>query len=102
MLKIKDIRERLIKNPSEYLEIQLLVAKRTLAFSLLLYYVALLFTIGGFSFSFLGIFVSLQFLSALTFHLYSVLAIVIAWFIFSLVEYIQNIYYPNKIWMKYA
>lgn len=46
MVKIKDIHERLIKNPGEYLEIKLVVAKRTLAFFLLAYYMTLLFTIG--------------------------------------------------------
>jgi hypothetical protein len=96
MVKIKDIRERLIKNPGEYIEMKLTVAKRTLALFLFLYYLSLLFTIGGFSF----LFVSLDILSSLTFHLYSVLVIVMAWFIFSLVEYGQNIYAPEKSWLK--
>ncbi len=50
MGKIKDIHERLIKNPAEFTEIRLLVAKRTLAFFIAFYFVSLLFTIGGFSF----------------------------------------------------
>ena len=45
MVKIKDIRERLVKSPSEYLEIELMIAKRTLAVFFLLYYTAFLFTI---------------------------------------------------------
>lgn len=96
MVKIKDIQERLVKNPGEYLEIKLTIAKRTLAFFLFLYYSAFLFTIGGFSF----FIISLDVLAALTFHLYSVLVIVMAWFIFSLIEYIQNIYMPEKSWLR--
>lgn len=46
MPKIKDIRERIQKNPTEYLEMKLIVAKRALALFFLLYYGALLFTIG--------------------------------------------------------
>lgn len=45
MVKIKDIRERLMKNPEEYLEIKLTIAKRTLAFFFFLYYTAFLFTV---------------------------------------------------------
>ncbi len=50
MTKIKDIRERLFKDMSEYTEIRLLIAKRTLAFFIALYYTFFLFTIGGFTF----------------------------------------------------
>ena len=39
-------------------------------------------------------------LAALTFHLYSILIIVIAWFLFSLIEYIQNIYFPTYPWIS--
>ena len=46
MVKIKDISERLIKNPAEYLEIRLIIAKRTLVIFLFLYYTVFLFTIG--------------------------------------------------------
>lgn len=45
MLKIKDIRERLIKNQEEYRDIQLIIAKRTLAVTLFLYYNSFLFTV---------------------------------------------------------
>ncbi|MDD2694115.1 MAG: hypothetical protein PHY14_04250 [Candidatus Gracilibacteria bacterium] len=100
MVKIKDIRERLTKNPQEYLEIKLVIAKRTLAFFVLAYYMTLLFTIAGFSFSVFGFFVSLEFLSNVSFHLYSVLVIVVSWFMFSLIEYFQNIYFPTKSWIK--
>lgn len=45
MVKIKDISERLVKNHEEYLEIKLIIAKRTLVVFLFLYYTAFLFTI---------------------------------------------------------
>ncbi len=97
MVKIKDIRERLLKNPSEYLEIRLIIAKRTLALFLFLYYTSLLFTIGGFSF----LFMTIERLAVLTFHLYSILVVVVAWFLFSLFEYTQYIYFPNQSWVRY-
>jgi hypothetical protein len=45
MPKIKDIRDRLGKDPIEYTEIRLLIAKRTLAFFIAFYYVSFLFTV---------------------------------------------------------
>ena len=95
MVKIKDIRERLMKNPEEYLEIKLTIAKRTLAFFFFLYYTAFLFTVWGFSF----FFVTIEMIAALTFHFYSILVIVMAWFLFSLIEYIQYIYFPTRWWI---
>ena len=41
MSKIKDINERLKKTPSEFSEIRLLVAKRTLAFFMAFYFLSL-------------------------------------------------------------
>jgi hypothetical protein len=48
MPKIKEISDRLHKTPTEYSEIRFLIAKRTLAFFLMLYFMSFLFTIGGF------------------------------------------------------
>lgn len=45
MPKIKEITERLEKNPTEYTDIRFLMAKRTVAFFLMFYYLLFLFTI---------------------------------------------------------
>lgn len=45
MSKIKEIHDRLLKNSTEYTEIRLLIAKRTLAFFIAFYFTSLLFTI---------------------------------------------------------
>lgn len=94
MPKIKDIIERLMKNPAEYTEIRLLVAKRTLAFFLAFYFVSLLFTIGGFTFFGLP----LSFLAAITFHAYSILVIVLAWFFYEVTVYASEVYLNSKKW----
>ncbi len=46
MSKIKEISDRLLKNPNEYTEIRLLIAKRTLGFFMAFYFLSFLFTIG--------------------------------------------------------
>ena len=97
MPKIKDIHERLTKNPAEYNELSLLVAKRVLAFVIAFYFTSFLFTVGGFSF---GPF-SLSILAQITFHAYSMLILVVAWFLYSLTEYSIAIYAPEKQMLKY-
>lgn len=92
MSKIKDINERLKKNPSEFSEIRLLVAKRTLAFFMAFYFVSLLFAIGGFSFG--PFFIST--LAQITFHAYSLLVIVIGWFLYEVAVYADQIYFNGK------
>lgn len=95
MSKIKDINERLKKTPSEFSEIRLLVAKRTLAFFIAFHFLSLLFTIGGFSF---GPFL-LSTLAQINFHAYSLLVIVIGWFIYELSVYASQIYFDGKNWL---
>ncbi len=95
MTKIKDIRDRLFKDPSEYTEIRLLIAKRTLAFFIALYYTFYLFTIGGFSFAWFDI----ATLSQITFHIYTVLVIMMAWFFYELVVYGVHVYADNQRWL---
>ena len=95
MTKIKDIRDRLFKDPNEYTEIRLLIAKRTLAFFIALYYTSLLFTIGGYSFFIFDI----PTLSLITFHIYTVLVIMMAWFFYELVVYGVHVYADNQRWL---
>lgn len=76
MSKIKDIQDRLIKNPGEYSEITFLVAERVFLMVIALYFLAFLGTIGGFYLSWL----SLSMLSMLSYHLYSLLIITSVWF----------------------
>lgn len=97
MAKIKDIHERLLKNPKEYSELSFLVSKRILAFAMAFYFTSFLFTVGGYSF---GPF-SLSILAQVTFHAYSLLIVVVAWFLYSLVEYSVAIYLPEKNILKY-
>jgi hypothetical protein len=98
MTKIKDIRDRLFKDPNEYTEIRLLIAKRTLSFFIALYYVSFLFTIGGFSFYWFDI----RTLSQITFHIYTVLVIMMAWFFYELVVYGVHVYADNQRWLIIA
>ncbi len=94
MPKIKEITERLEKNPTEYTDIRFLMAKRTVAFFLMLYYLVFLFTIGGFSLGPL----SISGLAVIAYHLYSVLAIVIAWFFYEVGVYVDHIYFATRKW----
>lgn len=98
MVKIKDIRDRLYKDPTEYTEIRLLIAKRTLAFFIALYYTSLLFTIWGFSFFVFDIYT----LSQITYHIYTVLVIMMAWFFYELVVYGVHVYADNQRWLIVA
>jgi hypothetical protein len=92
MPKIKDIHDRLLKNPVEYTEIRLTVAKRVLGFFMAFYYLSFLFTMGGFSF---GPF-SLTVLSQITFHAYTILVIIIAWFFYEFIVYVVHLYFPER------
>ena len=76
MIKIKEIHERLVKNPDEYRDIRYLVSKRLFAVSASLYFLVTLFTVGGFYFRFL----SLNTLSMLSYHLYSLVVIATVFF----------------------
>ncbi len=95
MTKIKDIRERLFKDMSEYTEIRLLIAKRTLAFFIALYYTFFLFTIGGFTF----LWIDIVTLSQITFHVYTILVIMMAWFVYELIVYVVHVYADNQRWL---
>jgi hypothetical protein len=95
MSKIKEIRDRLLKNPAEYTEIRLLIAKRTLAFFIAFYFSAFLFAIGGFSFGP----ISLKVLSQISFHAYTTLIIMLGWFFYEFVVYSVHIYADNHRWI---
>ncbi len=97
MEKIKDIYERLHKNPSEYTDMRFLVARRVFITIVTLYFTSLLFTIGGYYF----LWFDLKILSMITFHLYSLLVIATVWFGFSISEFFIAIYYPKHNWVPY-
>jgi hypothetical protein len=42
---------------------------------------------------------TLDYLAMITFHLYSILVVATAWFIYSLCEYGINIYVPERKWL---
>jgi uncharacterized membrane protein len=98
MPKIKDIHDRLIKNPVEYIEIRFSIAKRTLAFFLAFYYTIFLFTIGGFTFWPFD----MAALSQIAFHTYTILVIMVAWFFYEFVVYAVHIYADDKRWIIIA
>jgi len=97
-MEIKDVFTRIKKTPKEYTTVRFAVAKRSFAFVVSLYFLAYLFTVGGFYFGP----VTLTHLSAATYHLYSLLVIATMWFAYSLVEYIVYIYAPEKKWILIA
>lgn len=92
MTKIKEIVDKMKLNGTEYHDMNLLVSKRVWLFFAMLYYLAYLFTVGGFYFGS----VSLEVLSMITFHLYSVLVVATVWFFYSLCEYVIVVYFPKK------
>ena len=98
MIKIKDIHERVHKNPQEYNELRFLIARRIFIIIVAAYFTSLLFTIWGF---YGWTIISIQTLSLITFHLYSLLIIVTVWFAFSVGEYFAAIYMPGKGWFAY-
>lgn len=95
MSKIKDILEKMRTTGNDYHILRLLIAKRVWLIIVSLYYLSYLFTVGGYYFSFL----SIEDLSMITFHLYSVLVIATMWFFYSLCEYGVAIYAPTKKWL---
>lgn len=99
MIKIKDIYERLQKNPKEYTELRFLVARRVFIVITTVYFTSLLFTIGGF---YIGNIITIPVLSTINFHLYSILVIAVVWFAFSIAEYFTAIYFPTKTWFPYV
>jgi hypothetical protein len=97
MSEIKDIIEKLKTNGREYYDLHLRIAKRVWLIIASLYYVSYLFTVGGFYF---GPF-SLENVSMITYHLYSVLVIATVWFFYALCEYGVVIYAPDRKWLTY-
>jgi hypothetical protein len=98
MSKIKEIRDRFAKDPKEYSILKFLIARRMFTFVVALYFMTVLFTIGGFYLPGLSIVT----LSAAAYHLYSLVVIATIWFGFSWAEYIVAIYIPTQVWIKYA
>lgn len=96
MSKIKDLLEKFKTQWAPYHDLRLIVAKRVWLLFALLYYLVYLFTVGGF---YIGDIISLENLSTLHFHLYSVLVIATGWMIFSLGEYIIALYAPSRKWL---
>lgn len=99
MIKIKDIYERLRKDPKEYNELRFLVARRVFIIVVTAYFISLLFTIGGF---YIGDIITIPVLSTITYHLYSLLVIAMVWFGFSIAEYLAAVYLPTKPWTAYV
>ncbi|MBP9780287.1 hypothetical protein KBD33_06775 [Candidatus Gracilibacteria bacterium] len=97
MQKIKEIYDRIHKNPSEYTNIRFLTAQRVFITIVALYFTSFLFTIGGYYFSWFDT----KSLSMLTFHLYSIMVISTVWFGFSIAEYFTVIYLPKHNWIPY-
>lgn len=97
MPKIKEIHDRLIKNPSEYTNIRFLVAKRVFITIATLYFLSFLFTVWGYYFWF----ITIDTLSLITYHLYSLLIIGFVWFWFSIAEYVVALYAPHHNWVPY-
>jgi len=97
MPKIKDIHNRLLKDPKEYSAIVLLVAERIFLTTTTLYFLSMLGTIGGFYLSWL----SQETLSMLTYNLYSLLIVSVIFFGFSWTEHMVFIYAPEKRWISY-
>ena len=95
MSKIKELIEKIKKNGTEYNDLSLLISKRVWLIVASLYYLSFLFTVGGFYF---GPF-TLDYLSMITFHLYSILVIATAWFSKAPCEYGVNIYMPERKWL---
>ncbi len=98
MSKIKDILEKMKASPREYHDLSLLVAKRVWLMIATLYYLSILFTVGGFYYGP----ITLVYLSMATFHLYSMLVIATAWFGYSLWEYAVALYIPTKPVFKWV
>jgi len=97
MMKIKDIHERIHKNPDELAYIELGVAKRIFALTASLYFTFFLATIGWFYLSWL----SREMMSQITFHMYSIFVIVSLWFWFSLCQYYMTLYSLQKKLFQY-
>ena len=97
MQKIKEIYDRIHKNPSEYTNMRFLTAQRVFITIVAMYFISFLFTIGGYYFPWLDI----KTLSMITFHLYSFLVIATVWFGFSIAEYFTVIYFPKHNWVPY-
>jgi hypothetical protein len=105
MSKIKDIQDkmteiqtRLTKDVGEYHEFRFRIVQRIFIITVACYFVAYLFTIGGFYFSIF----SLGVWSALTFHLYSLVIIATVWFAFGFAEHFVAIYIPTQKWIPYV
>jgi hypothetical protein len=98
MSKIKEIHDRFAKDSKEYSVLKFLIARRMFTFVVALYFMTVLFTVGGFYLPGLTV----TDLSALAYHLYSLVVIATVWFGFSWAEYIVAIYMPTQTWIKYA
>lgn len=86
MSKIKEIHERLVKNPEEYASIRFSVARQIFSINVALYFLVYLFTVGGFYFWP----ITLDHLAVFRYHLYTLLIISVVFFGYSLVEYLTD------------
>lgn len=94
MSKIKDIVDKMKTQWSVYSDFKLLIAQRVWLLVASIYFLAYLFTVGGFYFGPM----SLDILSKTTFHLYSVLVIATGWMIYALWDYAITVYAPSQKW----
>ena len=95
MSKIKDIIEKMQATGNEYNDLHLLIAKRVWLIVASLYYLSYLFTVGGYYFGP----ITLDHLSMITFHLFSVLIIATTWFFYTVCEYGIIVYIPRRKWL---
>jgi hypothetical protein len=98
MPKIKDISDRLVKDPGEYSALSFLVAERSFLIVTSLYFFTLLATVGGFYLSW----ISTATISMISYHLYSLMLIMMVWFGFAWSEHVVYIHAPGKRWISFA
>jgi hypothetical protein len=98
MPKIKDISDRLVKDPGEYSALSFLVAERTFLIVTSLYFFTLLATVGGFYLPW----ISTETISMMSYHLYSLMLIAMVWFAFAWTEHVVYIHAPGKRWISFV
>lgn len=92
MSKIKEIASIFAKNPDGYHKLRFLVSEQIFILGFSFYFLAVLFTIGGFEF---GPFDKSK-LAIITYHLYSLLVVATGFYAYSLVENFQAKYASEK------
>ncbi len=97
MPKIKDIHDRLVKDPGEYSALSFLIAERVFLIVTSLYFFTLLATVGGFYLSWL----STEMFSMMSYQLYSLMIVTMVWFAFAWTEHMVYIHAPERRWISF-